>query len=603
VRRPGNAPSLPLAIGAGLFVALVALAFLQFRWIAELSNAERDRLRANISDGASRFVDDFDRELDRAARVLQPGAAVVAPEADRPGLSAGRLGGDLADRLARWRSTAPEPALVQELLVVSRRGPGELELRRLDETTGTLVSAAWGEDLESVRRVLGARERVPRQDALLPGLVLPVRERRPERDGPPEESSERRPPREHVVVRLDLAWLRESYLPRLAERRFGESGALAFGVTVVVAADPRTVVFQAGPAVADGVAVGPGDLVRGLFHLRPFPELTSPEEGGRLPRRPQRPPPRDAPPPGQDPGSPSGPEGGLWRLEVRHPAGSLEAAVSGLRRRNLGLSLAALLLLGTSAAFLVDSTRRAQRLARQQLDFVAAVSHELRTPLTAMRSAGQNLADGIVDDPERIRKYGALIEREGRRLTEMVGRVLAFAGIRSGQQALRMQPVPVGALVESVLADLRWVHEEKRVHVEVEIADGLPEVRGDELALRQALANLLDNAAKYGGPARWIGVRAHEAATPRGREVVLAVSDRGIGIPRRDLPHLFEPFFRGREAPVAGIPGSGLGLAVVRGLVEAQGGRVTVESLPGRGTTFAVRLPAATGADAAETKA
>lgn len=593
MRRPGPSPTLPIAIGAVLLVALVSLAFLQFRWIARLSEAERDRLKANVDDGASRFCDDFDRELSRAFRAFQL----------EEGLDEERLEGELAARLARWRATAAEPKLVRELLVVSRIGPGEVELRRLDEPTGRLVPSPWDTGLDSLQRAFRSRQRVPRLDEVLPGLILPVREGRPPREGAPEERDQRRPLRDHVVVRLDLSWLQRELLPRLAARHFGGREGLAYEVTVAVAAPPRSVVFRAGPVVAGGPAAGASDVDRGLFGLRSFPEASAARpaqqpsggEPGRPPRNPDR--------PGGWAGAPArDPETGLWRIEVRHPSGSLEAAVSGARRRNLALSLAILLLLATTAALLVDSTRRAERLARQQLDFVAAVSHELKTPLTAMRSAGQNLADGIVDDPEKIRRYGALIEREGRRLTEMVGRVLAFAGIRSGTQTFRMQPVRVRALVDGVLSDLRWVLEERHVHVEVEVAESLPDVLGDEAALRQALANLLDNALKYGGSARWIGIRARVAAGPRREEVVVAVSDRGIGVRRKDLPHLFEPFFRGADASAAGISGSGLGLAVVRGVVEAHGGQVSAESMPGKGSTFSIRLPVAPAGAGTEVK-
>jgi signal transduction histidine kinase len=274
--------------------------------------------------------------------------------------------------------------------------------------------------------------------------------------------------------------------------------------------------------------------------------------------------------------------------------------VAGARSRNLAVSLVVLVLLATTMALLVVSTRRAQRLARQQMEFVAAVSHELKTPLTAMRSAAQNLADGIVDDPEKIRRYGALIEKEGRRLTEMVGRVLTFASLRSGSLAIRPRPVAVRGLVDAVLADFRWVLEEKKVDVETDLAGDLPPVSGDETALRQALANLVDNALKYGGQGRWLRVRAHAESGSRGDEVVLAVSDRGMGVRRADLPRLFEPFFRSAEAAAAGVGSSGLGLAVVRGIAEAHGGRVTADSVPGQGSTFAIRLPVAPAGPAPE---
>lgn len=177
----------------------------------------------------------------------------------------------------------------------------------------------------------------------------------------------------------------------------------------------------------------------------------------------------------------------------------------------------------------------------------------------------------------------------------MVGRVLTFAGIRSGVQSFRMEPVDVAALVDGVLADCRWVLEEKRVAVEKAVAGGLPGVRGDAAALRQALANLVDNALKYGGTAGWIGVGAKSVATHQGEEVVVSVADRGIGIKRSDLSRLFEPFFRSADAQAAGITGSGLGLAVVRHVVEAHGGRVTVDSTPGKGSVFAIHLPADAG--------
>ncbi len=554
-----------MVLVAGLIVALVALAALQYRWIARVSEAERDRLKASLDSAAERFCADFDRELVRTSRSFEVAEDLGDADLER----------DLVDRLARWRSTAAGPKLVRELLVVTRLERGEVELRRLDEPAGRLVPGSWEPDLESVRRIFEARGRVPLLDERLPGLVLAPRNARPPRQdgtekaerGPaprgeePGGGADRRPPRHHVVVRLDLEYLGKEMLPRLAEREFGGREGLAYAVTVAVAADPRVVIFRGGPRVEDATA-RTADAVRNLFAL-------------------QRP--GDEPDPGR------------WVVAVHHPAGSLEDAVTGARRRNLAISLAVLVLLGAAVVVLVSSTRRAQRLARQQMDFVAGVSHELRTPLTAMRSAGQNLADGIVSDPEKVKKYGALIEREGRRLTEMVGRVLTFAGIQSGAQTFQAEPVDVASLVDGVLADCRWVLDEKRVAVERDVAEGLPEVRGDAAALRQALGNLVDNALKYGGSARWIGVGARLAATSGGEEVLLSVSDHGIGIRRSDLPHLFDPFFRSADPSAAGIPGSGVGLAVVRGIVEAHGGRVTAESVPGQGSTFTVHLPTAAG--------
>ena len=144
-----------------------------------------------------------------------------------------------------------------------------------------------------------------------------------------------------------------------------------------------------------------------------------------------------------------------WRLLVKHPSGSLEVAVNAVRRRNLLISSSILAVLGASVGLLILSTRRAQELARQQMEFVAAVSHELRTPLAVIRSAGDNLADGVVRDDEQIRKYGDLVRNEGRRLTEMVEQILEFAGIQSGQRGFALRPVAIAPMLSDIVESSR----------------------------------------------------------------------------------------------------------------------------------------------------
>src|SRR5204862_5942173 len=129
-----------------------------------------------------------------------------------------------------------------------------------------------------------------------------------------------------------------------------------------------------------------------------------------------------------------GDDQGAWIVRARHREGSLDAIVTRSRRRNMAISLGVLGLLGASFLLVIASAQRQRRLARQQMEFVAAVSHELRTPLAVIRSAGENLADGVVADSAQMKRYGALIETEGRRLGDMVERVLQFAGIGSGAQ-------------------------------------------------------------------------------------------------------------------------------------------------------------------------
>jgi len=284
-----------------------------------------------------------------------------------------------------------------------------------------------------------------------------------------------------------------------------------------------------------------------------------------------------------------------WRLLVQHPSGSLEQAVDSARRRNLIVSTGILGVLAISVGFLVVSTRRAHDLARQQLEFVATVSHELRTPLAVIRSAADNLADGIVGDEARVKQYGALVRDEGLRLTALVEQILEFAGLQSGQRTMASQPLSIDAVLRDAAGEAQ-ASAAASARLELSIPADLPAVAGDEPALRRVFVNLIGNAIKYGAPAHWVGVRARAA----GGGVEIAVSDRGLGIAAGEQDRIFEPFYRAPDVVAAQIQGAGLGLSLVKRIVEAHGGHIAVTSAPGTGSTFTVMLPAATGSAVAD---
>ena len=166
-------------------------------------------------------------------------------------------------------------------------------------------------------------------------------------------------------------------------------------------------------------------------------------------------------------------EGSRWRLLVGHRAGSLEAAVGQARRRNLALSFGILVLMGVSVGLIVIAARRAQRLARQQMEFVAGVSHELRTPVAVIGTAADNLAHGVVQDPSRVRQYGAAIRTEARRLGETVERVLQFAGIQAGVVRQPTVVAPV-ALVEQAITASGGLIAEADTTIETVYAADVP---------------------------------------------------------------------------------------------------------------------------------
>jgi signal transduction histidine kinase len=282
---------------------------------------------------------------------------------------------------------------------------------------------------------------------------------------------------------------------------------------------------------------------------------------------------------------------GQWALLVQHEGGSLDAAVAAVRRRNLAISFGILTLLAGSIVLLAASSRRAHHLAQQQMEFVAGVSHELRTPVAVIRSAADNLAQGVVGTEDHVKRYGEMIGSEARRLGETVERVLLYAGIDSGRALRARVPLAPAALVEAAIAAATPAGEP--LNVQRSIAPDLPPVVGDETALRSALQNLIVNAVKYGGADGWIGVRAGRAMHGHREEVHITIEDHGRGIPGEELPHIFEPFYRGRDAVARQIHGSGLGLALVRQIVAAHGGRISVTTRAGGGSSFTIALPAA----------
>ena len=277
-----------------------------------------------------------------------------------------------------------------------------------------------------------------------------------------------------------------------------------------------------------------------------------------------------------------------WQLTVyQAPGASPRQAV----RRQVMLFTGALgVLVAVIAAGTVATwrlMRRETEMARLKSDFVANVSHDLKTPLSVIRMFGETLEMGRVTDEDRRHEYYRVITREGERLSRLIDNVLDFSRIEGGRQTYSMTPTAVEPLIRATLEAFAYPLAQQGFKAEVSVAADLPEVTMDADAVGQALANLIDNAIKYSGDDRALTIDTRAAAG----WLVITVSDRGVGIAPAEQAKIFEKFYRVGRSDTQGRRGSGVGLALVRHIAEAHGGTVTVESAPGEGSRFSLRLP------------
>lgn len=250
------------------------------------------------------------------------------------------------------------------------------------------------------------------------------------------------------------------------------------------------------------------------------------------------------------------------------------------------LAIATILVFGVVVT--VRAITRELELARLKSDFVSTVSHEFKSPLTSILQLSEMLQTGRVVSEERRQWYYDVLVEQGARLSALVNNVLDLARIDEGRKEFRSECVDVGSLVREVVATARHRVGPEGFEVACQVEEPLPPVRGDAEAFRQAISNLLDNAVRYSGDARRVDVRVG------GGEgiVTVEVEDRGVGIPRDEVDRVFDRFHRGSSELIRSVRGSGLGLTLVKEIVDAHGGTVDVTSEVGEGSIFRITLPA-----------
>ncbi len=591
---------------AALVGLLALLGGLQYRWLSQINASESEKAHKRLQELADRFAMDFNREIQNAYFNFQT----------EPDKWQKQDWNAFNERYDYWREKTAYPELISGFYFFPAKG--DTPALHYDPKARSFVATDVSPELADLRLQFSDDKSFKPVYENAYTLVLPIYAVQPEigreimrirtPDLPPPLNDRKK--FGFLAIKLDPETIKGKLLPDLAAKYFGDG-------------DFQTAVTdKAGQSVYNAIRGSSSDATAPLFDLSPdnfiyFANkdlinsvskerhssvvLTSKVENrtmgqsettesrdGSLKIEVKR----DSMPRssvftatttnGERPA-------GAWTLQVQHVYGSLDGFMAATLRQSLAIGFGLLFLLAAAVTAIIVSAARAKALAQRQIDFVSSVSHEFRTPVAVIYSAGENLADGVLKEESQVVQYGDLIKGEGRKLSRMVEQILDFAGANSGRKKYSFTNVAVGDVIDDALAECRSLIADKNVEVERDVADTLPSINADMTALSQAIQNLIVNSVKYGNGSSWLRLSAENGDG----KVKIVVEDRGIGISKSDLRQIFEPFYRAKDVVDAQIHGNGLGLSLVKRIAEAHGGRVFVQSEPGKGSKFTIALPVA----------
>jgi signal transduction histidine kinase len=555
-----------------MIAVVCVLAVYQYRWTGEISRTEQTRLRNSLATSVRNFDQEFSYDFQQLCESFE-----LDPEAE---LSA--VESHVVRQQASWTRTSAHAEFVKDLYIWKTGSSHEAVLESFSQAGNRFQNATWPPELESLHSYLAERGEpasspIDDREAVYypwtffgdaPALVRPIFQIAPGGHG----SSLGVRAAGVLIVALNREYLEKEYLPNLVDRYFGSLGQRSFIVSVRTSEAPYQPVYLSDANFP--IATSSTDAAVNLFDLVG-------EEARRRGHAPMQ----------------ASAAGEQWQLVAQHPAGSLEEAVASWRRRNLAISLGLLAILAGSMALIFSGARRSKALARMQMEFVAGVSHELCTPLAVINTAAENLADGVVENAGQMQEYGGLIRGQGRRLERLVDEVLLFTAGRFGLSGYELEPVEVAPIVSQSLSTSEANLHDAGFTVAKKIDDKLPPIVADPSAAITCIENLVSNAMKYSNSSKWIAIRACQNSAGSKPEVAISVEDKGIGISSADLAHIFEPFYRAQSVRDNEIRGVGLGLYLVKRMMEDMGGRVSVTSEIGRGTVVVLHFPVASFTD------
>lgn len=570
LRWPRNYSAWALAM---IMVVVALLAYQQYRWIGKVAEAEAKTSREKLGASLNAFADDFDTEITRVHFLFvgldgETRSDIVQQAQERlliyrklshyPALIAAV---DVEDGFPKppLIDRGPAPTLVVPAMLIPA-GKVRAGIPFARQST-SIVSATMRIETEGIRTEGHAGVQV--------GTGGPLR----------------------IRIVLDQNYIEKTFLPMLVKRHLGKDAARHYDLLVTSAKENR-LVFRWGAegnapwesavrtfAIRPDCLLGEGDqaytISVGSRTISTGARLTTSRITWGIPSLMER--------AGNCVQMPN--TAGSWLVNVRSRP-SLREAIGSARRQSLAVSFGVMLVLGAGILVLFVSGHRARELAARHERFAASVSHELRTPLSVISSASANLADGVIEQPDQVRQYGKMIRSHSEQLSAMIENALWFAQ-RNAQANLETEKIEVEEVISTAVAACGRLFQLPGITLERDVEAGLPGVRGNRVLLLHALQNLIVNAATHGRSGKWISIKARRQE----HKIALSVEDRGEGMLPEEVKRVFEPFYRGNGTKTPGQAGFGLGLTLVRKIVEAHGEKVELRSRRNAGTTVSFTLP------------
>lgn len=587
----GGKWQLPLLIF--LLLLLPFMAVVQHHYLGKLSEAEKVRLKTNLEIAAKNFSKDFDNELiaiQQTFRLNEDPSIGFEPRLHQTYLT--------------WKQTTSFPGLIKDIYFLNTRNVNPA-LNIFDIQKGTLSICDWPVELDKIKMshpsTSGGGQIMSiyfPETLILNSPPLIMSEYRYNQISDNDTSLSWKILSDFIIIVLDPDEVRSNLLSSLFRKHFPVQNDYQLDIVIAKENRPDDVFYFSNPDIditdfhnaevqteigqwgQQGKDIRQAEVVKiNSLSMNQSPkrkELMTDNNDinglfNLISSRKMRPQPEK------------------WELMLKIRNDTLEGILGKSRKRNLFTSYCILAILGISMVMVYVSTRQLGSLARRQLKFVYGVSHELRTPISVIRSAGENLADGLITDADQQKQYGRLIRDEGRRLSSMVENILSFSTLQNGKTTLSFKAARIIDILEECIISRSGSNDLPEPNIKIESDSNVPLVKVDYNSIKIAFNNVIENSIKYSPDDLPILIRIRYTSSDN--ELVISFEDNGRGIDAEDLPFIFDPFFRGKNTEEIRTPGNGIGLSLVNDIIKKHGGRIEVESKRYKGTVVSIILP------------